>query len=75
MKTTVELPDDLVRRVKVRAAEDNRKLKELLAELIERGLASIDGARRARRLPKPLRVGDAPLGIDEIESAIAEGRD
>lgn len=40
MKTTLELPDELMRAVKVRAAATDRKLKDLIAELIERGLES-----------------------------------
>lgn len=38
MKTTVELPDKLVREVKLRAVEEGRKLKDVFAELIVRGL-------------------------------------
>jgi hypothetical protein len=39
MKTTMELPDDLMREIKVRAAQENRKLKDVIAELLRRGLA------------------------------------
>lgn len=38
MKTTLELPDKLMRAVKIRAAKTDRKLKDVVAELIERGL-------------------------------------
>jgi plasmid stability protein len=38
MKTTLELPDHLMREVKIRAAREGRKLKELVAELLRRGL-------------------------------------
>jgi hypothetical protein len=38
MKTTLELPDDLIRQVKIRAVHEGRKLKDLIAELIRRGL-------------------------------------
>lgn len=38
MKTTLELPDELMRAVKVRAAATDRKLKDVVAELIRRGL-------------------------------------
>ena len=40
MKTTVDLPDELMRAVKVRAAQQGRKLKTVMADLIERGLAA-----------------------------------
>src|SRR5262245_4142896 len=39
MKITVDLPDDLVRQVKIRAAAENRTLNETVAELLRRGLA------------------------------------
>jgi plasmid stability protein len=38
MKTTLEIPDDLMREIKVRAANEDRKLKDLVAELLRRGL-------------------------------------
>lgn len=38
MKTTLELPDELMRAVKVQAAATDRKLKDVVAELITRGL-------------------------------------
>lgn len=39
MKTTLELPDDLMREVKIRAVRENRKLKDTVAELLRRGLS------------------------------------
>lgn len=39
MKTTLELPDELMRAVKIRAAQSDRKLKDVIEELIRRGLA------------------------------------
>ena len=38
MKTTVELPDDLIRQLKVKAAREDRKLKDLMTELLRKGL-------------------------------------
>lgn len=38
MKTTLELPDELLRRIKIRAAAGDRKLKDTVEELIRRGL-------------------------------------
>jgi plasmid stability protein len=40
MKTTLDLPDSLMRRVKIRAATEGRKLKEIIADLLEKGLDS-----------------------------------
>jgi plasmid stability protein len=39
MKTTLDLPDDLMREVKIRAVRENRKLKEAVADLLRRGLS------------------------------------
>ena len=38
MKTTLELPDDLVREVKLRALDENRRFKDVVAELMRKGL-------------------------------------
>lgn len=38
VKTTLELPDELMRSLKIRAAESDRKLKDVVAEMIERGM-------------------------------------
>ena len=45
MKTTLDLPDELMREIKVRAAREDRKLKDLIADLLRQGLAG--GAERA----------------------------
>lgn len=41
MKTTLELPDGLMRAIKVRAAATDRKLKDVVAEAIAKGLSSM----------------------------------
>lgn len=40
MRTTLDLPDELMRAIKVRAAEDNLELKEVVTNLLRRGLAA-----------------------------------
>jgi hypothetical protein len=52
MRTTVDLPDDLMRRLKIAAASRGLKLKQLIADLIEQGLAQ-RSSRRAQREPLP----------------------
>lgn len=39
MKTTLDLPDDLVRQVKLRAIAQNRPIKDLVSDFLRRGLA------------------------------------
>jgi plasmid stability protein len=40
MKTTIDLPVSLVREMKIRAAHDGRKLKDVAEELLKLGLNS-----------------------------------
>lgn len=76
MKTTLELPDELMRRVKLRAVHRNQKLKDAIMQLLELGMAAAGEAEKPPRLPKPLRLkGARPLTIRDIESAIAGGRE
>lgn len=49
MKTTLELPEALVKQVKLRALQDGKKLKDTIAELLQRGLA----APEPKTLPRP----------------------
>jgi plasmid stability protein len=48
MKTTLDLPDDLMREVKIRAVKRNRKLKEEIADLLRRGLSQRASGRKLR---------------------------
>ena len=55
MKTTLDLPDELMRAAKIRAATEGRRLKDVVADLMRSGLAQ-EGAgaakvRRKVRLP------------------------
>lgn len=56
MRTTLDLPDDLMRAVKIRAAEENRRLKQTIADLLRRALAAERAAppAMARRVELPL---------------------
>jgi len=74
MRMTVDLPDHLHSRMKIRAVHEHKRLKEVVAELIERGLR--DNPRRITKLPPPLKLrgGFVPT-TEDIERAIAEGRD
>jgi hypothetical protein len=54
MRTTLDLPDDTFRQLKAQAALNGMKLKELVTQLIERGLAAGVTA------PKPARPPDPP---------------
>jgi plasmid stability protein len=54
MKTTLDLPEELVREVKIRAVQENRRLKDTVADLLRRGLSQErvpDKVRRRVKLP------------------------
>lgn len=57
MRTTLDLPDPLMRKVKVKAASEGKKLKDLMAELIEAGL---ENEQPQATLPE----GESPWYID-----------
>jgi plasmid stability protein len=51
MKTTLDLPEDLVREIKLTAAREGRKLKDVMADLLRAGLAAEEerAASKTRR--------------------------
>jgi hypothetical protein len=54
MKTTLEIPDELYRQAKVQAAQENRKMKDLVSEGLRLvlGLTKKTPARHLRRMAK-----------------------
>ena len=76
MKTTLELPEALMKRVKLRALHNNQKLKDAIAQLLELGMAAASKSNGPPRAPKPVRLKTGlRLSIDEIEAAIGAGRE
>ena len=43
MKTTLQLPDELVKEIKLRAVNEGKKLKDAVAELLRKGLDAESG--------------------------------
>lgn len=60
MKTTLELPDELVREAKLRAVTQGRALKDLIAEFIRQGLGMSNA--EATRLPAEDSIVQVGLG-------------
>ena len=56
MKTTLDLPADLIREMKLRAAHEGRKLRDVATEIFRRGLSqpSPQGAAPRQRVKLPL---------------------
>jgi plasmid stability protein len=74
MKTTLDLPEELVREMKIRAAREGRKLREVATEVIQKGLSIPAPAEKvaAKRIKFPLFKGGkatrqfTPEELDEI---------
>jgi hypothetical protein len=62
MKTTVDLPDELLIKAKKRAAETRTPLRLLIERGLRRELASSRG-RQVRRTPRKIRWVVAPGGL------------
>lgn len=75
MKTTLDLPDELLRTVKIRAVQEHRKLKDMVAELIQRGLSAEPAVGRVRnrvRLPLIRCAHEAQPGEELTPDRVAE---
>ena len=76
MKTTLELPDELMRRIKLRAVQRSQKLKEANAQLLELGMAAAPQSDIPPRPPKPVRWRRGILlTIHNIDTAIDASRE
>ncbi|HFB39469.1 MAG TPA: hypothetical protein ENJ76_03550 [Oceanithermus sp.] len=75
MRTTLDLPDELYRELKRRAAEEGLPLKELVAGLLRQALSASGAPRRGRpdRPPVAPLEGRAPLMEKEELEEVAHG--
>jgi|BogFormECP12_OM2_1039638.scaffolds.fasta_scaffold04576_3 hypothetical protein len=64
MRTTVDLPDPLFKRVKAEAALRGMKLRDFIARSLEQALTSGSRETRSRRVKFPLVKGDGKRRID-----------
>lgn len=67
MKTTLDLPDKLVKQVKLRALRDGKKLKDAVAELLQKGLA----AESTVSAERPRITRDKKTGLPRIQCKLA----
>lgn len=65
MKTTLNLPDDLMIKIKVHAAKQNRTLQDVVAEFLRRGLAHASSSPSPRRVQFPLIQGGHAASPDQ----------
>jgi len=64
MKTTIDLPPDLVREMKLLAVYEGRKLKDVAADLLKRGLNS--GKNKSSSAPAEDFFLTAPANAPEM---------
>jgi hypothetical protein len=64
MKTTVDLPDDLLIRAKKRAVETRTTLRVLIERGLRRELAASSAGRRAPKIRWVVAPGGLPPGLD-----------
>lgn len=70
MRTTVDLPDELLRQARRRAAEEETTLTTLLADGLRLRLEREEASRRSpRRLPVSRMGGGMRAGIDPTSNA------
>jgi plasmid stability protein len=65
MKTTLDLPDALVKQVKLRAVREGRKLKDAVADLLRKGLAA--ATDEEPNTQAPVVTTDKKTGLPRIE--------
>lgn len=65
MKTTFDLPPDLVREMKLRAVHEGRKLKDVAADLLKRGLA--DQGKPTSPIPTKPRIRIQSNGLPVVQ--------
>lgn len=51
MKVTIDIPDDLYRRVKARTAEEGRRIREVAADLFQKWLDEGGDSRASAEIP------------------------
>lgn len=70
VKTTIDLPDTLLRQARQRALHEGRPFKDLVAEFIRQGLSQV-GAKPATRPGSPLELAADGLPVFRRDSAVA----
>lgn len=73
MKATIDIPDDLYRKVKAKTAEEGRKIRDVTIELFQAWLAGGNGlqseAEQERLRERMMKhVGRFDSGIDDLGS-------
>src|SRR4051812_30135818 len=73
MKTTLDLPDDLVKALKLAAVHEGKKLKDAVADTLRAGLAARAGNGRRGRVPVVIKK-DRKTGVPVVQCPRAAPR-
>jgi hypothetical protein len=69
VKTTVDLPDSLVKQLKLRALRDGKKLKQTVAEVIRAGLAIKAATEKHAAPARVVIIKDPRTGIPVFQGS------
>lgn len=75
MRTTLDLPDELMKQAKIAAVERGVTLRDLVAEALRQALLPKPRLARRIKLPNIRLAADAPLrrmGIEELKNLEAD---
>ena len=61
MRTTLDLPDDILRRAKIEAVERGSTLRQLVIDALQREMAGAERPRKRLARPPVKLAADAPL--------------
>lgn len=75
MKTTLDLPDTLVKQVKLHALQEGRKLKDAVADLLRKGLAAARETANASEAPVVTKDKETGLPLIACKHAAAPGEE
>ena len=71
MRTTIDIPDQLLRRARAVASLQGKSLKVFVTEALEERVASASGGEFGRRVQLPLVPSSNPGSVDLDPKAIA----
>jgi len=72
MRTTLDLPDPLFKHLKTRAAQEGRSLRDLVIELVEKGLnvrETVNAQQRFQARPLVGASANVPLFAETLTNA------
>lgn len=75
MRTTLDLPDDILKRAKIEAVERGSTLRQLVIDALQREMTGAAKPRKRMTSPPVRLAADAPLrrlGVEEVKLIDAE---